>query len=126
MDGTLLTPAMLIKFQTASNAYIKDPTLPVAAFQQLPSSYYTISNSSTMVIKKGQHMGSVVIRADSTNFLADAATKFRLTFCHSGLLMLMQIQLLFRRIMQLSDSNMRICFLGNTGTVVPLWSTDLS
>ena len=75
MDGTLLTPAMLLKFQTASNAYIKNPTLPVAAFQQLPSSYYTISNSSTMVIKKGQHMGSVVIKADSTNFLADAATK---------------------------------------------------
>lgn len=75
IDNALLTPAMLTRFKTASNAYIKDPSLPVAAQLLLPSNYYTISNANTMVIKKGQHSGTVVIKADSTNFLADAATK---------------------------------------------------
>lgn len=75
LDNTLLTPAMLTRFKTASNAYIKDPSSTVTTQLQLPSNYYTISNSSTMVIKTGQHMGSVVIKADSANFLADAASK---------------------------------------------------
>lgn len=75
-DPTLITPAMLASFKTQANAYIKDPVTPVTAFKQLPSNYYTISNSSTMVIKSGQHMGSVVIRPDSARFLGDPATKY--------------------------------------------------
>jgi hypothetical protein len=74
LDGSLITPAMLTRFKTASNAYIKDPVAPINALLQLPSNYYTISNNSNMVIKKGQHMGSVVIRPDSAKFLSDPAT----------------------------------------------------
>jgi hypothetical protein len=76
LDGSLITPAMLNRFKTASNAYIKDPSAPLTELKQLPANYYTISNSNTIVIKKGQHMGSVVIKPDSATFLGDAGTKF--------------------------------------------------
>ncbi len=75
-DGTLVSAATLAIFKTAANGYIKDPVAPVTSFLQLPSNYYTISNSNTMVIKAGQHMGSVVIKPDSATFLGDPATKF--------------------------------------------------
>ena len=75
-DPSLITAVMLNRFKTASNGYIKDPVGPVTAFQQLPSNYYTISSSNTMLIKAGQHMGSVVIRPDSAQFLGDPATKY--------------------------------------------------
>jgi hypothetical protein len=76
LDGSLITPAMLTRFKTASNAYIKDPSASLTELKQLPANYYTISNSNTMVIKKGEHMGSVVIKPDSATFLGDAGTKF--------------------------------------------------
>ncbi len=75
LDQTLITPERLVIFKTAANAYIKDPVSTVTAFSLLPTNYYTISNSNTMVIKQGQHMGSVVIRPDSAKFLGDPATK---------------------------------------------------
>ena len=74
-DGSLITPAMLARFKVASNAYIKDPVATVTEFKQLPSNYFTISNSNTMVIKSGNHMGSVIIKPDSAVFLSDPATK---------------------------------------------------
>jgi hypothetical protein len=76
LDGSLINATMLNRFKTASNAYIKDPAAPVTELKQLPSNYYTISNPNTIVIKKGDHMGSVVIKPDSANFLGDAGTKF--------------------------------------------------
>ena len=74
-DGTLITPATLAIFKAAANGYIKDPVSTVTSFLQLPSNYYTISSANTMVIKAGQHMGSVVIKPDSAIFLGDPATK---------------------------------------------------
>ena len=74
-DATLVSPATLAIFKTAANGYIKDPVSTVTSFIQLPSNYYTISSSNTMVIKAGQHMGSVVIKPDSATFLGDPATK---------------------------------------------------
>lgn len=74
MDNSLINAATLAQMQSASNAYIKDPVTSVATLMPLPSNYYTISSNNSIVIKKGQHMGSVVIRADSANFLADAGT----------------------------------------------------
>ena len=74
-DATLVSPATLAIFKTAANGYIKDPVSTVTSFLQLPSNYYTISSTNTMVIKAGQHMGSVVIKPDSAIFLGDPATK---------------------------------------------------
>jgi hypothetical protein len=72
LDNSLINAAQLLKMQTHAQAYIKNPTLPVAALQLLPSNYYTITNSSTMVIKSGQHEGGVTIRPDSVTFLNDS------------------------------------------------------
>lgn len=74
-DPSLITSDMLQRFKNAANAYIKIPVSTVTAFKQLPSNYYTISNTNTMVIKSGQHMGSVVIKPDSATFLGDPDTK---------------------------------------------------
>lgn len=71
LDNSLITPAIFNQMKTAPQAYIKNSM--GAAIAALPSNYYTLSNSSVMVIKSGQHMGSVVIKADSAAFLADAA-----------------------------------------------------
>ena len=75
LDNTLLTPAILASMKKAAQPYIAETTAPVVALLPLPSNYYTISDNSTIVIKEGQHMGSVVIKPDSATFLADAATK---------------------------------------------------
>jgi hypothetical protein len=72
LNSALINPATLAKMQTASQTYIKDATLTVAALQQLPANYYTISNSGTFVIKAGQHMGSVIIKPDSLKFVQDS------------------------------------------------------
>jgi hypothetical protein len=72
LDNALVTPALLARMQVASQPYIKNPTVPVVTMLPLPANYYTISNSNTMVIKSGQHSGTVVIRADSANFLNDS------------------------------------------------------
>jgi hypothetical protein len=82
MDNTLINPALLTKMQFASQPYIKNSTQSVALVAQLPlpSNYYTISNANTMVIKTGQHMGSVVIRPDSVNFLNDSLNTMFATY----------------------------------------------
>jgi hypothetical protein len=55
------------------SAYIKDyiPDPLVRAILPMPTNYYSLTNSNTIVIKQGQHMGSVIVEADSANFLAD-------------------------------------------------------
>lgn len=73
LDNALLAPA-LAKMKKAAQPYIAVSTNSVATLLPMPSNYYTISNSSTIVIKKGDHMGTVVIKPDSATFLADAAT----------------------------------------------------
>ena len=72
-DNALLTPA-LAKMKKAAQPYIAETTSSVAALLPIPSNYYTISNSSTIVIKEGDHLGTVIIKPDSALFLADAAT----------------------------------------------------
>ncbi len=54
--------------------YIKNAVTGVTTLSPIPANYYTLSNNSKMVIKAGKHTGSVVIKADSATFLADAAT----------------------------------------------------
>ena len=71
-DNTLITQDRLALMKAASQPYIKNPATPVVTLLRLPSNYYTISNPNTMVIKAGQHMGSVVIKPDSVTFLNDS------------------------------------------------------
>ena len=74
LDNTLITPALLTSMQTNSNAYIKNASTGVVALLPLPASYYTLSNTGTMVIPAGDATGSVTLTVDSTSFLADAKT----------------------------------------------------
>lgn len=73
VDNTLVTPAVLTAMKVADQ-YIKDAVSGVASITPLPANYYTLSNSTTMVIKAGQHAGSIVLKPDSTAFLSDPAT----------------------------------------------------
>jgi hypothetical protein len=72
LDNSLITPAVLTRMQVASQPYIKNPSIPVTTLQLLPANYYTISDANTMVIKSGQHSGTVTIRPDSAAFLNDS------------------------------------------------------
>jgi len=76
LDQSLISSTTLSLFKTASQNYIKDNAAAVTAQKLLPANYYTISSSNTMVIKKGEHSGAVLIKPDSAIFLADAGTKF--------------------------------------------------
>ncbi len=73
LENTLLTPELLTKMKIAPQAYIKTAVANTSTLAPMPSNYYTLSNSSVMVIKSGQHGGTVVVKADSAAFLADAA-----------------------------------------------------
>lgn len=75
-DNSLLTPTVLAGMKKAAQPYIAETSAPVAALLPLPSGYYSISNSSTIVIKQGQHVGTVTIKPDSAAFLADPATAY--------------------------------------------------
>jgi hypothetical protein len=72
LDNSLITAAQLLSMQTASQAHVKVPTTGLTALQALPSGYYTLSNTSKMVIKTGWHGGTVVVKADSVALLADS------------------------------------------------------
>ena len=71
-DNTLITPALLTNMKAASQPYIKNPATPVTTLLPLPANYYTISNPNTMVIKTGEHLGTVTIKPDSVTFLRDS------------------------------------------------------
>ena len=73
MDDKLVTADILAAMKVGAN-YIKEAVLPVTALKPMPTDYFTISDKGKMVIKAGQHSGSVVIKADSARFLQDAAT----------------------------------------------------
>lgn len=73
LDEKLLTPDILAAMKSGVT-YIKDAVQPVTALKLLPTDYFTISDKARMVIKSGEHSGTVVIKADSAKFLQDAAT----------------------------------------------------
>lgn len=74
LDNTLVTPALALMKVGAQ--YIKDAIAPVVTLLPLPANYYTLSDNSKMVIKAGNHMGSVVMTVDSAKFVADPLTLF--------------------------------------------------
>jgi hypothetical protein len=75
IDNSLVNAATLTLMKGGA-PYIKDAVAPVTTLLPIPTSYYTLSNNNKMVIKAGQHMGSVVMRIDSAKFLADPNTLF--------------------------------------------------
>ena len=74
LDNSLITPSLLASMNASTSAWIKNPSSSVTALLPLPPTYYTLSNSSKIVINAGQHVGTVTIKVDSALFLADAAT----------------------------------------------------
>jgi hypothetical protein len=74
LDNSLITPALLSSMKSSSYTYIKNSVASVTSQLPLPAGYYTLSDNSAIVIKAGQHTGTVTIKVDSAAFLADAAT----------------------------------------------------
>ena len=75
IDNSLITPEILTTMQTGGLSYVVSSVAGLSSISPIPANYFTLSNSSRIVIKAGQHMGSVVVKADSSAFLADATTK---------------------------------------------------
>jgi len=81
LDPALITVARLTAMKTSAMTYIKNATATVAALQLLPTTYYTMTPSTTnMVIKSGWHGGTVLIKADSTAFLTDSVNTIKSTY----------------------------------------------
>jgi hypothetical protein len=75
IDNSLINPTVLAAMKVGAG-YIKDAVATVTALKPMPASYYTISDNSKFQIKAGNHMGSVVIKADSAAFLKDTTTLY--------------------------------------------------
>ena len=73
IEDTLITPEILTAMKGGAN-YIKNAVSSVTTLLPLPTNYYTLSDYNIILIKSGQHSGSILLKADSTNFLADNAT----------------------------------------------------
>jgi hypothetical protein len=73
VDNSLITPAMLAKIK-GGPAYMSSASATVTTLLPLPASYYSLSNATQFVIKKGDHQGKVTVRPDSVAFLSDPAT----------------------------------------------------
>ena len=73
LDNSLITPNILNTMKNGLG-YIKTSVAAVATLAPLPANYYTLSDNSKIVIKSGDHSGTVTLKVDSTNFLNDAAT----------------------------------------------------
>ena len=75
LDNSLINAATLTLMKGGAQ-YIKDAVVPVTTLTPLPSDYFTLSNNSKIVIKSGQHNGTIVMKIDSAKFLADPNTLF--------------------------------------------------
>lgn len=73
IDNSLITPDIL-ELMKSSAEHIKNNVTGLSELLPLPVNYYTLSSTSRMVIRKGEHMGSIVMKADSAAFLSDPAT----------------------------------------------------
>jgi hypothetical protein len=73
LDNSLITPEILAKIK-GGPTYMSGPSAGVTTLLPLPASYYSVTNPTDMVIKKGQHQGKITVTPDSTVFLSDAAT----------------------------------------------------
>lgn len=72
IDNNLVTPNVLNKMKNHNWFWVSDLANEVDILRPLPSDYYTLSNSSTIAIKKGWHSGFVTLKIDSAKFLNDS------------------------------------------------------
>jgi hypothetical protein len=72
LDNSLISPTTLALMQGSSSGYIKNSV--GSELKLLPPEYYTLSDDSKLVIKKGEHSGTVTVTPDSAAFLADPQT----------------------------------------------------
>ncbi len=73
LDNSLINAETLATMKNGFT-YIKNSMEGVTELKLLPANYYTVSDAGKMVIKKGEHSGTVTIRPDSARFLSDPAT----------------------------------------------------
>ena len=73
IDNSLITNSTLTTMKGGAT-YIKNSVADVGELKLIPSNYISMSDNSRIVIKKGNHSGTITIRPDSARFLADAAT----------------------------------------------------
>lgn len=73
VDNSLITPAALARIK-GGPSYMSSSSASVVTLLPLPANYYTLSNNSQFVIKKGEHQGKVTVNCDSASFLSDPAT----------------------------------------------------
>ncbi len=73
VDNSLIQPDVLTKMK-AQTGYIKTAMTPVTALTPLPSGYFSMDKTDQIVIRAGEHVGTVVVKADSIPFLGDAGT----------------------------------------------------
>lgn len=74
MDNSLISAQTLAQMQASSATYIKTSMATVTELKLMPANYYTLSDNAKMVIKQGEYSAAVTVKADSVNFLNDAAT----------------------------------------------------
>lgn len=74
LDNNLITPEVLESMKASSLTHISKPVSSLTELKPMPSSYYTMSNPNTFIIKKGDHQGMITIEVDSTAFLGDSLT----------------------------------------------------
>jgi hypothetical protein len=77
LDNSLINLNRLDKMQYASQGYIRDATAGLAALQLMPTTHYTMSNSTAITIPSGYHTGTITVKADSVAFLNDSVNTCR-------------------------------------------------
>lgn len=81
LDASLIDSARLVAMKYSSWGYINSNTKLVDTLKLLPLSYYDMTPSTTtMVIPSGWHAGTVLITADSVNFLNDSLKTIKSTY----------------------------------------------
>lgn len=73
LDNSLVNDNTLAAMKGGAT-YIKNSLAGVDQLRLIPSNYYTVSDASRFVIKKGEYTGTVTFKADSAKFVSDPAT----------------------------------------------------
>lgn len=72
--NNLVTAKLLTDMKASAPLYVRNAVAPLTELIPMPEGYVTLSNTSKFLIKAGEHMGDIVVKADSAKFLADAKT----------------------------------------------------